>query len=603
VDRYRGNRQLVRARLSMRPSDCTARAGLDEAKALYEQILIASPRNFDALNLLGVIEAQQGNPRRAVELLDRAIAENGNHADACFNRGLALRSLGNLEAALAAFDRVVVLKPDHADAWWRRGMTLKDLGRPADSLASYDRAISIRPDHAESWAKRGIALYLLYEHDAAVKSFDKAIALDPQRGGEAYNNRGIVLQQLMQSDAAVDSYDRAIAVSPRYAEAHANRGIALQHLGRLAEAVKSYEAALTLRPDYAEAYSNLALALKELRQFDAAFSAWDKAVSIRPDFADAWWNKSLALLLHGDLKEGWALYEWRWRTPTFRRREFDRPLWLGKESIEGRTILLHSEQGFGDTLQFCRYARLVADRGARVIVEVSRPLLGLMQGLEGADVVMLRGTPLPEFDFHCPMLSLPLAMGTATGTASGSIPAAPSYLKADIGKMAEWAERLGPRTAPRVGLVWSGRATHKNDHNRSIMLADLLSRLPAGFDYVSLQKEVREADAASLAASPFRHFGNLISDFSDTAAMCELMDVVVSVDTSVAHLSGALGRPTWVMLPYTPDWRWLLDRDDSPWYPSMTLFRQGIDRSWLPVLDDVASRLLTLGNAPRQGRA
>lgn len=363
--------------------------------------------------------------------------------------------------------------------------------------------------------------------------------------------------------------------------------------GRLDAAIASFNRAISLKPDYAEAYSNRGIALQECKQMEAAIACFDYAIALKPDYADAYWNKSLVLLLGGNFLDGWELYEWRWLRRAFRlsKPQFSKPLWLGNGSLEGKTILLHAEQGFGDTLQFCRYAKLVAALGARVLLSVPRPLMPLLKRLEGVDALLEEGGSPPAHDYHCPLMSLPLAFKSTLET----IPAPSAYLYSDPDKVSRWADRLGGKTRPRVGLVWSGRPDHNNDHNRSLSLAELTAYLDDRFEYVSLQKEVRAADQRSLErAENLRHFGEELSDFADTAALCELMDVVVSVDTSVAHLSAGLGRATWVMLPHVPDWRWLLDRGDSPWYPSARLFRQAKGGDWERPLARMRSDLSAL---------
>ncbi|PIT71198.1 hypothetical protein B9Z41_17075, partial [Limnohabitans sp. JirII-31] len=286
---------------------------------------------------------------------------------------------------------------------------------------------------------------------------------------------------------------------------------------------------------------------------------YDKAISLKPDYAGAHWNKSLELLALGQFKEGWKSYEWRWKHEDLGSKlpNFSQPQWLGVESLQGQTILLHSEQGLGDTIQFCRYAKLVKAQGARVVMEIPAALVPLLQGLEGVDELVQSRQALPAFDYHCPLLSLPLAFKTELST----IPSPEPYLRSDKAKVNQWRIKLGPKSKPRVGLVWSGSTQHKKDHNRSLRLDELIHYLPNSFDYVCLQKEIRAVDQETLKQSRIQYFGDELKDFADTAALCELMDVVISVDTSVAHLSGALGRPTWVLLPYVPDWRWLLDRE------------------------------------------
>jgi hypothetical protein len=311
---------------------------------------------------------------------------------------------------------------------------------------------------------------------------------------------------------------------------------------------------------------------------------------LQPDYADAHWNEALLRLVRGDFSRGWAKYQWRWKSESLgvSKRNFLQPLWLGAEAIDGTTILLHSEQGFGDTIQFCRYVPLVAARGARVILEVESPLHEIMTNLAGATQVISRGDALPDFDFQCPLPSLPLAFGTRLET----IPAATAYLRAPDQTLKNWQARLGPKARPRIGLVWSGRPAHKNDQNRSISLRSLLPLLDIEATFVSLQKDVRSDDAAVLKErNDVLNFGDELKDFSNTAALILQLDLVISVDTSVAHLAGALGAPVWILLPYSPDWRWLLDRDDSPWYPSVRLFRQQQIGNWAGVIDQVKNEL------------
>jgi hypothetical protein len=299
------------------------------------------------------------------------------------------------------------------------------------------------------------------------------------------------------------------------------------------------------------------------------------------------------LLLTGDFEQGWPLYEQRWENKNLDLKKWTvpQPLWLGVEPLDGKTIVLHAEQGFGDTIQFCRYAKLVCALGARVILQVPKSLVPLLVGLD--DVAELRDMqqPLPDFDYHCPLMSLPLAFKTTLTT----IPSTTRYLQASQTKLTEWTHKLGQKTKPRVGLVWSGNPAHKNDENRSLKLEQLLTILPKGIDYICLQKEVRASDQELLNNQvAIKTFCHALNDFSDTAALCELMDVVISVDTSVAHLASALGKATWVLLPYAPDWRWLLNRQDSPWYQSVRLYRQGEQRDWHNVLQQIANDLLVI---------
>ena len=564
----------------------------DQAQAVYENVLKTQPNHFDAQHLLGLVALQKGDFRLADDLIGKAIGINPLQADAHYNRGNALAQLRELDAAIASYDQAIAISPKYAEAHSNRGNALKELREFDAAVVSYDRAIAIKPDYANAYYNRGVALAELKQHEAAVASFDQAIAVRPEFSN-AYSNRGISLEELKKFDEAVVSYDRAIAIRPDFAECYSNRGNALKELNQLVAAVASFDRAIAIKPDYAEAHSNRGMALQELKQIVAAVVSYDRAIAIKADYPAAYWNKSLALLLNGDFERGWELYEWRWKREdkSKYRRSFVQPLWLGAQSLKGKTILLYGEQGLGDTIQFCRYVKLVSDLGARVVLEVDKSLASLLEELAGVSELIVRGDALPFFDYHCPLLSLPLAFKTELST----IPCSAKYISTDALKMTHWKNKLDVKTKPRVGLAWSGSTWHKNDHNRSIFLSELMHRLPSGFQYVSLQKETRQIDKLTLESNPhIIRFGGELNDFTDTAALCELMDVVISVDTSVAHLAGALGTPTWILLPFIPDWRWLLDRDDSPWYTSVKLYRQPTIGDWNSVFAKVGSDLAQL---------
>ncbi len=599
---------------------------IDAAIASYEKAIAIKPDHAQAYCNRGVALQELGRLDAAVDSYQRAIAIKPDYAEAHSNCGLALHQLRRLEDSLASYERATVITPGYAEFHFFRGNVLMELQQMEAAVASYDKAIAIRSNHAQAYFNRGFGLQELKQFNAAIASYDKAIKCHP-RYAEAHCNRGVVLIELKQLDAAViscdsaiaikpdyaeahfnrgnallackrfsealTSYEKAIAINPAYAKAHANRGFALHHLKQLDAAIVSYEKAIGVDPGFTEAYSNHGLVLHELRRLDDALNSYDRAIATDPSYAEAYFNKSLTYLVSGSFDPGWALYEWRLRTEDSKlfRRSFPQPVWSGDELLVDKTILLHSEQGFGDTLQFCRYAECVASLGARVILEVPESLLDLLGGLDGNIELVAKGKPLPVFDYHSPLLSMPFAFKTDAET----IPVRQSYLRCESNKMLEWTQRLGAKTKPRVGIVWSGNADHVNDHNRSIALSALAAQLPDALQYVSLQKEVRASDKQALESNTsILHFGDALRDFGDTAALCELMDVVISVDTSVAHLSGALGRPTWVLLPYVPDWRWLLDRADSPWYPSVKLYRQDADRDWAGVLARVQADLAAL---------
>jgi tetratricopeptide (TPR) repeat protein len=561
---------------------------LARAQTLYDRVLQLQPENFEALHLSGLIAAQSKNPARAIELINRALAINPGHADAHTNKGNALRKLGQFESALASYDTAIQLRPEHAKTHFNRGIALKELGKYELAISSYDQAILLNPGFMAAYANRGVALAALSQHESAVASFDQANNLDP-RIAYTHLHRGISLHALGHYREAAGSYQKAIALDSGSAEAHHNLGISLIQLRQHEAAIASIDHAIALKSEFADAYVNRALAFHEIRQHQAAMADYNQAISLQPNLRIAHRNLSHLYLLLGDYEKGWEEFEWRLRNDDgkFNQHRFSQPLWLGQESLTGKTILLHSEQGLGDTIQFCRYAKLVADLGARVILEIQKPLANLLANLDGVATLVTKGGVLPPFQFHCPLMSLPLALQTRID----NISAASGYLQADAGKIEAWRARLGTKTKPRVGLVWSGNPLQKNNHNRSIPLTALTGLLNGEFDYVCLQKDVKEADQKILAAHPrIRRFE--LDDFSDTAALCELLDLVISVDTSVAHLAGALGRPVWIPLCFNADWRYLLERVDSPWYASARLYREDRIKGWNEVITNIHADLI-----------
>jgi hypothetical protein len=346
---------------------------------------------------------------------------------------------------------------------------------------------------------------------------------------------------------------------------------------------------VALNPRYAEGYINRGITLLDLMQPEEALANFSKAISIQPEFVDAQWNHSLCLLLLGRFEQGWRAYEWRKKRPgSSSARSYPQPLWLGEDNLAGKTVFLHWEQGLGDTIQICRYAPLLEARGAAVIMSVQSSLVGLMKQLSPT-IRIIGSNEVPEhFDFYGPLMSLPLAFRTTIE----NIPAKPRYLAAHDERRTLWSERLPSKGRPRIGLVWSGSTIHRNDHNRSIELRQFLPMLIGGAEWLCLQKEIRDSDLPALRTDGrIAVLADQLNDFSDTAALIERMDLVVTIDTSVAHLAGALGRPVWILLPHNPDWRWLLERPDSPWYPSARLFRQREPCNWATVIAEVKSEL------------
>ena len=403
-------------------------------------------------------------------------------------------------------------------------------------------------------------------------------------------NLGTIAFQRGRLEDGVRIIGKSLKINPNQPNALNNRGNALQDLKRLDEALASYDHAISLNPDYAEAYYNRGNALQDLKRLDEALASYDRAIALNPNYAKAYWNKSLLKILIGEYLEGWKLYEWRWKKePQINSlRAYHQPLWLGDESIFHKTLLIYPEQGFGDYIQCIRYAALVEQLGAKVILEVPSELMTLCSTLKGQPILIENGKPLPSFDYHCPVMSLPLALKTTVETVPAQIP----YLYADDQRKKRWNEKLGNKTVTRIGLVWSGSTTHKNDHNRSLLLNQLTSLLVLPVEFHSLQKEIREIDVNTLTDFPKIHqHQDDLRDFSDTAALIDEMDLVISVDTAVAHLSGAMGKKTFIVLPYSPDYRWMLDRADSPWYPTATLFRQPSVGDWDSVISEIRQLL------------
>ncbi|MGH6728113.1 MAG: tetratricopeptide repeat protein, partial [Pseudolabrys sp.] len=472
------------------------------------------------------------------------------------------------------------------------GNILLSLKRYDEALAHFDRALVLRPDFPAAHSNRSNALQHLKRYGEALSGFDRALALKPDFADALYN-RGNALMDLNRFDDALNSYDRALAANPNLAVALSNRGNALQKLDRLDDALVSYDRAIAVHPDYAEALCNRGTTLRRLNRYDEALANYAAAIAASPDHGEAHFGMAAVLLLRGDFDRGWKEYEWRWHAARLHnlKRTLPQPQWLGQDKIADKTILVYSEQGYGDTIQFCRYVPLLAERGARVILQVREQLKELLTGIAGTTQVLSTEIPdsaLPAFDVECPLVSLPLAFKTQLET----IPSAVPYLRVSPQRLADWDARLGPRRRPRIGLAWSGRTETLEESYRSIPLSALLPLF--GFDatFVSLQKDVLPNDVAVLnKRSNLLHFADEIRDFADTAAMISHLDLVISIDTAVAHLAGALAKPVWVMLISDPDWRWLLDRADCPWYPTARLFRQDDTRTWDGVITRVQAAL------------
>ena len=476
----------------------------------------------------------------------------------------------------------------HFDTLHLLGYIHLQRGRHLEAIGPLAKAAKADPSSVDAASNLGLALHGAGRFEEAIAQYRHALTLSPRHPEILYNLGNAYLARDRISEALA-SYDEALANNPSHVGARVNRGNTLLRFNRPADALEGYEQALALMPDHPQILTNRGHALRRLDRPQAAQASLAAAIRQSPDFPEAHFESALAHLTLGDFKAGWKAYEWRWKTGAFadKRRSFRQPQWHGNMPIVGKTILLHAEQGFGDTFQFIRYAPLVASRGARVICEIQPELVSLLSALESIEIIA-KGDPLPQFDVHCPLLSLPLAFGTELAT----IPAQVPYLAAPTARVAHWRGRLG-EGGPRVGFVWSGSPAHKNDANRSIPLAhfsQLIANLPLAC--FSLQREMREADREALQRLPkLVDLGPELSDFADTAAVISLLDVVVSVDTAVAHLAGSLGKPVIILLPHAADFRWLRERSDTPWYPTAKLLRQPAFGDWDSVIGGLAGEL------------
>jgi tetratricopeptide (TPR) repeat protein len=530
------------------------RGQLREAEKIYARVLKAMPDNFDALNLLGGVKLQQGQIGEAQRLLAAAVKVNPGAAAAWCNLGQAFFALKRAPEALDCLDKARALAPDDIHILNQHANVLVGLSRPQQALEEFQQVLARTPNNLEARLNSGLARAMLGFPQQALADFDAALQLAPGHPGVHYN-RGVALLRLGRYAEAIDAYDRTLAAAPEHANAWLNRGRALAQLNRLDDAIVSY----------------------------------GKALAIRKDYADGHFNNALALLTRGEYHRGFQEYEWRWRrTGMPEQKSRGKPLWLGEYPLARKSILLHAEQGLGDTIQFARYVPQLAASGATVVLEVQSELKALMKTLEGAAAIVARGEEAPPFDVHCPLGSLPLALQTEPGTVPAPIP----YLAADDTRMAKWSARIETLPRPRVGIAWSGNPNHDNDRNRSIAFARLAPLFAVPASFISIQRDVRGEDAAPLASEKrVTHIGDELEDFGDTAAVLALCDLVIAVDTAVVHLAGAMGRTVWVLVPFAPDWRWGRDGETTPWYPTARLFRQTSLDDWDGVIARVAAAL------------
>jgi tetratricopeptide (TPR) repeat protein len=571
-----------------------------DAQICCQQALAMDAGHADALHLMGLLSLHAKQSDHAVEWFARAIRQNPK-TEYLSNLGVTLKQEGRLAEALQVFDKAVQLKPDDAELWKNLGGVLAALDRPADALLSYQHALQLNPRHWEAAYQSGFLIHQSERFEEALVHFNLCDELQPDHAPTLIM-RGRSLRGLKKFEECLADSRRAHALDPADPVTCNNIGDALQLLGRYQEALQWFDKALALRPDFVDVLVNKAFSLIQVHGFNEAFETYGRVQTLDPTHAKGAFHLAHLHLLTGNFEAGWAAREARWRMPDFSPDypRYSQPLWLGKQSIEGKTILIHGDEGLGDTLQFARYVPLVAARGARVILVVQDALYPLLAGLPGVSQCFpSSASMLPGFDMHCPIMSLPLAFATRLET----IPSA-AYLPALAAERVEaWEQRLGRHNRLRVGLVWSGNPKQANDRNRSMPLRILARLLDLDATFVSLQKDPRPDDSMLLRdRAAIVDLTADLTDFVETAALVSCLDLVITVCTGTAHLAGTMGCPTWVLLPYVPDWRWLLDRDDSPWYATVRLFRQDERRDYADVVDRVRTELAAAISAFDQGK-
>lgn len=583
-----------------------------------------APDMLMALANLATALHQTGRSGEALGYFERVAALDPNAPRAHNNLGNILRDLGRTRDAIARYDHAIALAPDYGEAYYNRADTLQEMGETERALADYDQAIILRPQMVEAYLNRSTLLCDMGQTERALADCDAVIALAPHIA-QGYNNRGNILLMVKRPEDALTDFDKALDIAPDYSEAHSNRGNALIELGRHTDALAAFDMAIAAAPDNAQAYYNRAGVQISLNQPEYALADLDRAIELAPGTAeyhlnrgyalralarhdealdafhhartlnstrdttrnDASFNAALGELQLGHFETGWPLYESRWNNVQLKKHDpgFSEPRWQG-EDIHDKTLLVYAEQGMGDVIQFSRYCPMVAARAGKVIFLVHPSLNHLMATLPGNCEIVSQAPP--PFDVQIPLMSLPLIFGTIAET----IPAEVPYLSANAERVAAWAERLGEKTRPRIGLVWSGNPSHLQDSHRSIAVAAMARLLQMPYDFHALQKVIRPADRIALRDFPKVSLQDeALEDFADTAALASHMDLVISVDTAVAHMAGAIGKALWLLIPYSADWRWLSEREDSPWYPTAKLFRQPALDDWQTPLDRICTEL------------
>jgi tetratricopeptide (TPR) repeat protein len=593
---------------------------LREAETLYAKVLSTHPDHPDALHLMGVLQFHANQPAKAEQLIRKAMSLAPASADYYCNYGMCLAKLQRTDEAIAAWQaalrlrpafpevlnnlaiafqsrgqsadaieactRALQYRPAFPDAHFNLGVSLRSSGRIEQAIASFQNALALRPDFIEAMNHLGDALHGAGRFDDAVQIYRRALSINPDLS-LLWCNLGNALRETGQYDAAIDAYRKSISLTPDQPESHANLADVLRAAGQLDLAEEAIQRALRLRPRFPEAFTTLGNIRHAQRRIDEAIGAHRSAIELSPNHAPAHFNLAHCLLLSGQFAEGWKEFEWRWQAagPLVGRRQLGRPEWDGAP-LNGRRILLHAEQGFGDSIQFVRYLPHIAALGGKALLVCQLELLELFKLMPGIDQLIPEGQSLPQFDVHAPLMSLARVLGTSKETVPCEVP----YLHANPETVNRFREMLPP--GRKVGIAWAGRPAHTNDRNRSIPLSLLSPLLQAGgVTFVSLQKNPPRNSSHWQPPASLLDLTSDLNSFADTAALIDSLDLVISVDTAVAHLAGAMGKPVWVLLPFVPDWRWMLDREDSPWYPTMTLFRQSTRGDWRQPIERIRARL------------
>ena len=574
---------------------CHKAGQLQQAEKLYRNILQQQPDNPVVLHSLGLIAYQRQNYKQAADFIKKAVKQTPLSAQLHNSMGIVLEALGKFTQAIEAYRQAISLKPNFAEAYHNTAIALQSMEKYDEAIEQCKKAVELSNNFAQAYHTMGFSLEKQQRFAEAVESYKQAVRIDPQYT-EAYNHLGAVLNDRDRFEEAIENLTMALQLDPGYAEAHNNLGIAFNALGRFDEAADSYQKAVQSEPSFAEAYYNRANSLRSQGKCTQAVDCYDKAIGINPDYAHAHWNKAHTLLLDGKLSQGWKQYQWR-KNPQLDietyQHEYYKPCWDGS-SFTGKRLLVHYEQGFGDNIQFVRYLPMVKELGGTVIYEVRKPLLKLFQqSVQGVDqwIEASDDKPNVEFDYHISLLDLPGLFDTTLQT----IPRRSPYLFADSKEQAHWHKKISG-DGFKVGIVWAGKATHGNNRNRSCKLDFFMPLFEInGVKIYSLQKDRTSSQAMGLeSVLNMTDLASQFDDFSDTAAAIANLDLVISVDTAVLHLAGAMGKRTWALIPFEPEWRWMLNRDDSPWYPTIKIFRQKQLGDWHTVFECITKELKAL---------